>query len=95
VPTTQDVHPTPVYESLLMGLVTLALWRARDSFRPGTIFALYLLIAGVERFLIELIRRNDPVLLGLTVAQLFSLLALAAGAALLAFRSRAPRAAST
>ena len=94
VPTMEEVHPTPVYESLVMGLVTLALWRARDSFRPGTIFALYLVAAGVERFLVELIRRNEPVLLGLTVAQLFSLLAVAAGGALLVLRRRAPRAAA-
>jgi phosphatidylglycerol---prolipoprotein diacylglyceryl transferase len=90
VPTTDEVHPTPVYESLLMGLVTLVLWRMRDSFRPGVIFALYLLAAGVERFLVEFIRRNEPVLAGLTVAQLFALACAGAGAALLARRLRSP-----
>ncbi len=73
VPTTQDVHPTPIYESLVMGLVTLWLWRHRDAYRPGVLFALYLVLAGIERFLVEFIRRNDPTSLGLTVPALESL----------------------
>ena len=66
------VHPTPIYETLTMGLVAYFLWRLRDRVRPGILFALYLVIAGVERFLIEFIRRNDDVALGLTAAQLWS-----------------------
>ena len=42
VPTTEEVHPTPVYETLAMGLVAWLLWRWRDRFRPGVLFALYL-----------------------------------------------------
>jgi phosphatidylglycerol:prolipoprotein diacylglycerol transferase len=66
------VHPTPIYETLVMGLVAYGLWRLRDRVRPGCLFALYLVIAGVERFLIEFIRRNEDVALGLTAAQLWS-----------------------
>jgi phosphatidylglycerol:prolipoprotein diacylglycerol transferase len=66
------VHPTPIYETLTMGLVAFFVWRLRDRVRPGILFALYLVIAGVERFLIEFIRRNDDVALGLTAAQLWS-----------------------
>ena len=73
VPTTEQVHPTPIYETLAMGLAALVLWRLRDRFRPGTLFALYLLIAGIERLLVELIRRNEAVLGGLTLPQLISL----------------------
>jgi phosphatidylglycerol:prolipoprotein diacylglycerol transferase len=69
----ETVHPTPIYETLTMGLVALVLWQLRDRVRPGVLFALYLVIAGVERFLIEFIRRNDDVALGLTAAQLESL----------------------
>ena len=83
VPTTEEVHPTPVFETVAMGLVTLLLWRLRDRVQPGALFALYLLLAGVERLLIELIRRNEAVLAGLTTAQLFSLGMIAVGAALL------------
>ena len=70
VPTTEVVHPTPIYETLALGFATVLLWRIRDRVRPGMLMALYLLIAGAERLLIELIRRNDALILGLTVAQL-------------------------
>jgi phosphatidylglycerol:prolipoprotein diacylglycerol transferase len=75
----ETVHPTPIYETLVMGLVAYFLWRLRDRVRPGVLFALYLVIAGVERFLIEFIRRNDDVALGLTAAQLESLAQFAIG----------------
>ena len=74
------VQPTPIYESLAMGLVALALWRLRDRFRPGILFALWLVLSGVERVLVEFIRRNERIALGLTLAQLLSILMLAAGA---------------
>src|SRR5918997_1823422 len=73
VPTTDEVHPTPVYETFTMGLVTLLLWNLRDRLPPGMLFGLYLFLAGLERFLVEFIRRNDQVLAGLTVPQLFRL----------------------
>jgi phosphatidylglycerol:prolipoprotein diacylglycerol transferase len=91
-PIDTPVHPTPVYETLAMGLVALVLWRLRDRLTNGLLFALYLLLSGTERFLVEFIRRNDDVALGLTQAQLISLVTMIAGAVwlLLAFR-RAPR----
>jgi phosphatidylglycerol---prolipoprotein diacylglyceryl transferase len=86
-PTDVPVHPTPIYETLAMGLVTYVLWRLRFSFRPGLLFALYLVLAGVERFLVEFIRRNDEVALGLTQAQLLSLAMIVAGGAWLAVKA--------
>jgi len=74
------VHPTPIYETLVMGLVAYGLWQMRDRVRPGVLFALYLVIAGIERSLIEFIRRNEDVALGLTAAQLESLSLFAIGA---------------
>ena len=79
VPTTEVVHPTPIYETLAMCLVAWALWRGRDALRPGLLFACYLVLAGLERFLVEFVRRNESVLLGLTEAQLLSLVMIAAG----------------
>ena len=70
VPTTEVVHPTPIYETLALGVATVFLWRIRERVRPGMLMALYVLIAGAERLLIEFIRRNDALLLGLTIAQL-------------------------
>jgi phosphatidylglycerol---prolipoprotein diacylglyceryl transferase len=83
VPTDQQVHPTPVYETLAMGLVALLLWRLRDRVAPGVLFALYLVLAGTERLLVEFVRRNDSVVAGLTLPQLVSLLMIAGGAGML------------
>jgi phosphatidylglycerol---prolipoprotein diacylglyceryl transferase len=79
VPTDETVHPTPIYETLAMGLGAWLLWQVRDRFRTGVLFALYLVYAGVERFLVEFLRRNQEVALGLTAAQLESLGMLLAG----------------
>jgi len=84
VPTTDEVHPTPVYETLAMGLVAWFLWRRRHSMRPGGLFALYLVLSGAERFLVEFLRRNDRVVAGLTVPQLVALAMVAAGVVWLA-----------
>ena len=97
VPTTDEVHPTPVFETLAMAAVALVLWRLRDRYRPGVLFGLYLLLAGAERLLIEFIRRNDAVVAGLTQPQLIGLAMIAGGAALVYLRrspaTPAPRAA--
>jgi phosphatidylglycerol:prolipoprotein diacylglycerol transferase len=90
VPTTADVHPTPVYETLTMGLVALVLWHLRDRLTGGRLFALYLILAGFERLLVEFVRRNESVLSGLTLPQLFSLAMIAGGALLLTRFRRAP-----
>jgi phosphatidylglycerol:prolipoprotein diacylglycerol transferase len=73
------VHPTPIYETVVMATLALALWHLRDRVRPGVIFALYLFFSGLERFLVEFIRRNQEVAVGLTAPQLESLAAMAAG----------------
>jgi phosphatidylglycerol---prolipoprotein diacylglyceryl transferase len=82
------VHPTPIYETIAMGLITFALWQLRDRLRPGLIFALYLLLAGAERLLVEFIRRNDAVWAGLTAPQLESLGLMLAGAVWLTLAAR-------
>ena len=84
VPTDVPVHPTPVYETIVMGIVTVVLWRWRHSLRPGNLFALWAVLAGLERFLIEFIRRNDEVVAGLTQPQLISLAMILAGGAWIA-----------
>ena len=79
VPTDKTVHPTPVYETLAMGLGAWILWQLRDRVRTGVLFAIYLVYAGAERFLVEFLRRNHEVALGLTAAQLESLAMMAGG----------------
>jgi len=45
------------------------LWRLRKTLVAGELFALYLVLGGVERFLIEFIRRNDELAGGLSLPQ--------------------------
>jgi phosphatidylglycerol---prolipoprotein diacylglyceryl transferase len=83
------VQPTPIYETVAMGLVAYLLWHLRDRVRPGVIFALYLVLSGLERFLVEFIRRNREVLIGLTAAQVESLALFVIGLVWLSFMARA------
>ncbi|GAB3377780.1 prolipoprotein diacylglyceryl transferase [Massilia agri] len=55
------VYPTPIYESVIALACFGLLWALRrHPFRTGWLFSLYLLLAGVERLLIEQIRVNPP-----------------------------------
>jgi phosphatidylglycerol:prolipoprotein diacylglycerol transferase len=67
------VQPTPIYETVAMCLLAWGLWQLRDRVRPGVVFALYLLLSGLERLLVEFIRRNAEVFAGLTAPQLESI----------------------
>jgi len=81
------VHPTPVYESLAYFAIFAFLWRKRhEPAPPGTLFAWYLLLSGVARFLVEFVRINPVIAFGLTQAQLMSLALAAIGALRLVLR---------
>jgi len=88
VPTTERVHPTPIYEFLGALLIGYILWRigarAVGGLRPaGEVFAFYLILTGVARFLVEFIRINPHSFFGLTNAQAASIASILAGAILL------------
>ena len=78
------VHPTPIYE-LIAGLaIGWWLWRRLSKHLPtGAVVGEYLLLTGAARFLVEFIRRNPKILLGLSNAQLASLGSIAAGLVLI------------
>jgi phosphatidylglycerol:prolipoprotein diacylglycerol transferase len=78
------VHPTQLYETVLMLGVFMVLWRLRKSDYPiGWLFGLYLVCAGVERFLIEILRAKDDRFLGpFTIAQVTSVVLVLVGAAI-------------
>jgi phosphatidylglycerol---prolipoprotein diacylglyceryl transferase len=120
VPTTERVHPTPIYELIAACVIAWILWRigvrqiaaeakapaspeepkAQAPSRPepsattksgdpgrvesrvpsGGVFAAYLVLTGVARFLVEFIRINPRSFFGLTNAQAASLASIAAGA---------------
>jgi len=88
VPTTDRVHPAPLYELLIWSAIGWLLWRlgARLLKKPGhsgEIFCYYLILTGVARFLVEIIRINPPWILGLSNAQVASVASVIAGCLLL------------
>jgi phosphatidylglycerol:prolipoprotein diacylglycerol transferase len=95
VPTTEKVHPTPIYDIILLLAVFAFLWAIRKrDYRPGYLFGVYLILSGIARFITEFYRLTPEVWLGLTTAQLFSIALVVTGAALtLAGRRRGETAA--
>jgi phosphatidylglycerol---prolipoprotein diacylglyceryl transferase len=71
------VFPTPLYEAILGFIMFLILWRMRKKvIKPYLLFTYFLLLMGVERFLIEFIRINSTyyfIGLHLSQAQFISL----------------------
>jgi len=53
------VYPTPIYEVIVCFILFLILWRIRREIKlPGMMFGIYLMMNGMERFFVELIRVN-------------------------------------
>jgi len=53
------VFPTPFYETLISSVLFFLLWFLRKRIKiAGRLFAVYLIVNGLERFLIEKIRVN-------------------------------------
>jgi len=73
-PTTTLVHPTQLYEILAsLAIFAILVWVLAPRLkRVGVLIWSYLCLAGVERFLVEFVRTNQPVLLGLTQQQWIS-----------------------
>jgi phosphatidylglycerol:prolipoprotein diacylglycerol transferase len=84
------VHPAPLYEALLYTAIFAVLWRVRRrDHPPGTLLALYFLLAGTARFLVEFVRIEPRVLAGFTQGQVVSVALVVAGAGLLLRARRA------
>jgi phosphatidylglycerol---prolipoprotein diacylglyceryl transferase len=94
VPTLERVHPTPIYEFAIWCLIGALLWHlgSKALQRPkstavrmpaGEIFCLYLILTGIARFLVEIIRINPRSFLGMSNAQVVSVLSVIAGVILL------------
>jgi phosphatidylglycerol---prolipoprotein diacylglyceryl transferase len=91
VPTTQRVHPTPIYELLVALLIAAWLWRrgTKSGRLPaGHITGEYLVLSGVARFLVEFIRINPRIYWGMSNAQVASLGSIVAGILLMLWARR-------
>jgi phosphatidylglycerol---prolipoprotein diacylglyceryl transferase len=90
----RPVHPTQLYSAIDAGLLAWLLWsfypfRRRD----GEAIALLLTIHPVTRFLLEVIRTDEPAVFntGMSISQNISILLFACGVALWWYVSRQPR----
>jgi len=85
------VHPTQLYEAaaaLIMFVITLRMNRRPHP--AGRTFGVFLILLGIERFLVEIVRAKDDRFLGpFTVAQLISVLLIGTGVYFMNARRRA------
>lgn len=78
------VHPTQLYELIQSLIVFAFLWPLRDKGYPeGTMFWLYLILAGSMRFAVEFLRANPLIALGMTEYQWISLVLIMLGLTLI------------
>jgi len=86
------VQPTPIYEIIAMSFVTWILWRLATRYDKSGwwTFGWFLILSGVERFLVEFVRRNPVWLAGLTQAQWFSIASAVVGVVLVLVYGKRP-----
>jgi phosphatidylglycerol---prolipoprotein diacylglyceryl transferase len=83
------VHPTPIYEFLIWLVIAAILWKIGSATiqkgQPtgGRIFFFYLILTGIARFLVELIRINPRSFFGMSNAQAASVASVFLGILLL------------
>ncbi|MEE9472237.1 MAG: prolipoprotein diacylglyceryl transferase [Gemmatimonadota bacterium] len=85
-----EVHPTQLYESAMLFAIFFVLWRLRKKPRPdGWLFGVWMILASVERLLVEFLRAKDDRFMGpFTLAQAISVMILAAGILIVVNRRR-------
>ncbi|MGD0711279.1 MAG: prolipoprotein diacylglyceryl transferase family protein [Bacteroidales bacterium] len=86
------VFPTPFYETIMCAILFIALWAIRKRIKTtGMLFAIFLIMNGVERFFIEKIRVNIKYHIfgyNITQAEIISTLLFFAGILLLIYLLR-------
>jgi phosphatidylglycerol:prolipoprotein diacylglycerol transferase len=87
VPTYENVHPTPLYDTFLLVAFFFLLWSLRKkNFKPGTIFGLFGVFMGIERFITEFWRTDPKYIFGLfSEAQLISIILMISGILLIIY----------
>jgi len=91
VPTTQRVHPTPIYELIAALVIAWILWKRSGPEAPksaGKITGEYLFLSGIARFLVEFIRINPKIYWGMSNAQVASIGSVLVGFALVLWARR-------
>lgn len=82
-PTTEPVHPTQLYETAAsLAIFALLVWAIGPRFkREGSLIFAFSILHGIQRFLVEFIRTNESVALGLTQMQWIAIAMMVVGAA--------------
>ncbi len=83
------VHPTQIYEVIFMFIFFLILWKTRKKLEKneGVLFAIYIIVQGLERFLVEFLRMTTPSFIpGISVAQLIAFVFILIGGSILWMR---------
>lgn len=81
------VHPTPIYEALsYCGIFFMLLYILHRRKGAGIVFASYMLMVGIVRFVIEFWRVNPRSFFGLTEAQIISVCLMITGLTSFAIR---------
>ena len=79
----EPVFPTPFYEAVVGILIFIFLWSIRKKLKvPGMLFSIYLILNGIERFMVELIRVNvryEFLGISFTQAEMIALMMIALG----------------
>jgi phosphatidylglycerol:prolipoprotein diacylglycerol transferase len=92
VPADIPVHPTPIYDMIILLSIFAFLWTIRKKELPqGFKFGLYLTLIGGGRIFTEFYRTTPKVFLGLTVAQLISVGLIVIGGGLMIYLTRKNR----
>lgn len=81
VPADIAVHPTPLYHFILLMFFFMFLWMIRKKkFKTGTLWGLYLILIGFERFITEFWRLDSKYIMGrFSEAQLISIILIIIG----------------
>jgi phosphatidylglycerol:prolipoprotein diacylglycerol transferase len=90
-------HPSQLYEAALEGVLLFVVlwtlfWKSEARYQPGKLVGAFLLVYGISRFLVELVRQPDEGLenlsWGLSMGQTLTLPMILGGAWLIATASR-------
>ena len=83
------VQPTPIYELLMALVIFWLLWQLGKRSKPvGWLTGLYLVLMGAARFLVEFVRINPRIYLGMSNAQVAALASVVAGGLLLGWAQK-------
>ncbi len=88
----QPVFPTPLYETLICGLMFILMWAVRRKIKVAWVmFGFYLIFNGIERFLVETIRVNklyDVMGILLSQAEIIAICLVLAGLGLIIYAKK-------